>query len=294
MTFRDRCLQETVRLHDFLKAWLVGALERTPEAFAAFETAPADPCSVVSPLGTRTEREALVVEFEGLHGVLAADRGRFAVRARNIRDEALFGDHAVLTYEEWHEHGEDWLGAVDDRADARGALGAARDRLGPHPRDLAARARAHGGGALPRVRGARRPPPTAVDISASTPSIARKSPAPATMARARRRSSRMSAIILLDGGMGQKLVARSAQPAGPLWSAKVMMHEPEITAAHRDFLAEGAPVTTLNACSATPERLARVLGLAEAEHRFEALQHRAIELARAAVADAPYQAAVAG
>ena len=127
-----------MRLHEFVKVWLVGALERTPEAFAAFETALAHPCAGVSPLGTRTERKALVVEFEGLHGVLGADRGRFAVRARNIRGEALLGDHAVLTYEEWQERGEDWLGAADDRADARGALGAARGRLGSHPRDLAA------------------------------------------------------------------------------------------------------------------------------------------------------------
>jgi hypothetical protein len=101
------CLQETVRLHDVLEAWLVGALDRTPEVFSAFETALADPCSVVSPLGTRTEREALVAEAEGLHGVLAADRGRFAVRVRNIRGEALLGDHAVLPYEEWRERGGD-------------------------------------------------------------------------------------------------------------------------------------------------------------------------------------------
>ena len=98
----------------------------------------------------------------------------------------------------------------------------------------------------------------------------------------------MNAITLLDGGMGQELVARSARPAGPLWSAEVMMHEPEIVAAaHRDFLAAGATVITLNAYSATPERLARVLGPEEAEARFEALQRRAIEIARAARDEAP-------
>ena len=105
----------------------------------------------------------------------------------------------------------------------------------------------------------------------------------------------MSAITLLDGGMGQELVARSQRPAGPLWSADIMMHEPEIVAAaHRDFLAAGATVITLNAYSATPERLARVLGPEEAAARFEALQRRAIEIARAAVADAGGRVAVAG
>ena len=60
----------------------------------------------------------------------------------------------------------------------------------------------------------------------------------------------MNPITLLDGGMGQELVARSSRPAGPLWSAEVMMHEPEIVqAAHRDFLAAGASVITLG-CAA--------------------------------------------
>ena len=105
----------------------------------------------------------------------------------------------------------------------------------------------------------------------------------------------MNAITLLDGGMGQELVARSSRPAGPLWSAEVMMHEPEIVAAaHRDFLAAGATVITLNAYSATPERLARVMGAGEAEERFKALQRRAIEIARAAREEAPHRAAVAG
>ena len=105
----------------------------------------------------------------------------------------------------------------------------------------------------------------------------------------------MSAITLLDGGMGQELVARSSRAPRPLWSAEVMMHEPEIVAAaHRDFLAAGATVITLNAYSATPERLTRVLGPEEAECRFEALQRRAIEIARAARADALHPAAVAG
>ena len=91
----------------------------------------------------------------------------------------------------------------------------------------------------------------------------------------------MSDIILLDGGMGQELLRRSAQPAHPLWSAKVLMDEPEIVqAVHEDYIRAGARVITLNTYSATPERL-------EAEGRpdlFAPLQTRAIELARAAVA----------
>jgi len=51
----------------------------------------------------------------------------------------------------------------------------------------------------------------------------------------------MSDIVLLDGGMGQELVRRSAQPAHPQWSAWVMLHEPEIVqAVHEDYLRAGA------------------------------------------------------
>ncbi|CAM3531321.1 homocysteine S-methyltransferase family protein [Halomonas lysinitropha] len=65
-------------------------------------------------------------------------------------------------------------------------------------------------------------------------------------------------IVLLDGGMGQELRKRSSQPVTPLWSAQVMLDEPElVTAAHRDFIEAGARVITLNTYSATPLRLAR-------------------------------------
>ncbi len=86
-------------------------------------------------------------------------------------------------------------------------------------------------------------------------------------------------IVLLDGGMGQELVHRSLQPAHPQWSAHVMMHEPEIVqAVHEDYLRAGARVITLNSYSTTPSRFAK-FGM---EDRFEPLQRRAIELARAA------------
>lgn len=89
----------------------------------------------------------------------------------------------------------------------------------------------------------------------------------------------MAAVVLLDGGMGQELMARSQQPPSPLWSAQVMLEEPElVTASHLAFLAAGATVITLNSYSATPERLARH----GQEDLFEPLQARALQLARQA------------
>ncbi|EFL89627.1 homocysteine S-methyltransferase family protein [Ahrensia sp. R2A130] len=92
----------------------------------------------------------------------------------------------------------------------------------------------------------------------------------------------MTNIVLLDGGMGQELIARSANPPSPLWSARVMLDEPEIVeAVHREYIEAGAKVLTLNSYSATPERLARD---ADAS-LFEPLQAKAIELAMAAKGD---------
>ena len=86
----------------------------------------------------------------------------------------------------------------------------------------------------------------------------------------------MAEVVLLDGGMGQELMARSQQPPSPLWSAQVLLEEPELVeAAHRAFLEAGATVITLNSYSATPERLARE----GREDLFAPLQARAVALA---------------
>jgi S-methylmethionine-dependent homocysteine/selenocysteine methylase len=86
-------------------------------------------------------------------------------------------------------------------------------------------------------------------------------------------------VVLLDGGMGQELIRRSRSDPHPLWSAKVMLDEPELVAElHREFIEAGAKVITINAYSATPERLERH-GL---EDKFQFLQDKAVELARRA------------
>lgn len=89
----------------------------------------------------------------------------------------------------------------------------------------------------------------------------------------------MKSVILTDGGMGQELLRRSKSPPTPLWSAKVLMDEPELVRElHVDFIEAGAKVITLNTYSATPERLARD----GADGMFEILQKRGIELAKSA------------
>jgi S-methylmethionine-dependent homocysteine/selenocysteine methylase len=86
-------------------------------------------------------------------------------------------------------------------------------------------------------------------------------------------------VILTDGGMGQELLRRSRTPPTPLWSARVLLDEPELVRdLHVEFIEAGARVITINAYAATPERLARD---GEAE-MFEPLQRRALDLAHEA------------
>lgn len=101
----------------------------------------------------------------------------------------------------------------------------------------------------------------------------------------------MSEIVLLDGGMGQELIARSSQPPSPLWSARVLLDEPELVAAvHRDYIDAGATVLTLNTYSATPQRLAAQAS----EGLFAELQASACEIVTRARDDSGRDVAIAG
>ncbi len=86
-------------------------------------------------------------------------------------------------------------------------------------------------------------------------------------------------ITLLDGGMGQELARRSSQEMDPLWSAKILMDEPELVLeVHLEYIQAGARIITLNSYSATPERLERQ----NSKDWFVPLQERAIDIAKRA------------
>jgi homocysteine S-methyltransferase len=83
-------------------------------------------------------------------------------------------------------------------------------------------------------------------------------------------------ITILDGGMGQELIARSAAQPTPLWATKVLMEEPELVrAVHDDFFAAGAKVATTNSYAIHHDRLIAA-GLDE---QFEPLHRAACEIA---------------
>ena len=62
-------------------------------------------------------------------------------------------------------------------------------------------------------------------------------------------------ITLLDGGMGQELIAR-AKKATSLWSIQALLDDPAmVRAVHDEYFAAGADVATTNSYSVLPDRL---------------------------------------
>jgi len=83
----------------------------------------------------------------------------------------------------------------------------------------------------------------------------------------------MSMITLLDGGMGQELVARSGDEPTPLWATRVMIDHPGMVRdIHVDYFRAGATVATTNTYAIHHDRLHR-FGL---DPMFHALHLRAL------------------
>jgi len=86
----------------------------------------------------------------------------------------------------------------------------------------------------------------------------------------------MAKITLLDGGMGQELVARSGHAPSPLWATQVMLDQPELVRdIHADYFAAGATIATTNTYAIHHDRLVKQ-GL---DHLFGDLYAAAIVLA---------------
>ncbi len=83
-------------------------------------------------------------------------------------------------------------------------------------------------------------------------------------------------ITILDGGMGQELIARTSAEPTPLWATKVLLDEPELVrSVHDDFFAAGAVVATTNSYAIHHDRLIPA-GL---DDKFESLHRAACEIA---------------
>ncbi len=89
----------------------------------------------------------------------------------------------------------------------------------------------------------------------------------------------MARVTLLDGGMGQELVARSGDTPTPLWATRVMLDHPGLVrAVHDDYFAAGATIATTNTYAIHHDRLARF----DLDDQFTPLHLAALEAAKAA------------
>ncbi|MYD98982.1 MAG: homocysteine S-methyltransferase family protein [Gammaproteobacteria bacterium] len=98
-------------------------------------------------------------------------------------------------------------------------------------------------------------------------------------------------VMLLDGGTGREIQERRPHAAHGLWSASVLLDEPELVVEiHCEYIDAGAEVITTNNYSTIPS----YLGKADMEDQYRELTKLAATLARRAVRESGKDAAVAG
>ena len=88
-------------------------------------------------------------------------------------------------------------------------------------------------------------------------------------------------IRILDGGMGQELLARGMEPNGTLWSANALLHEKYhklLLDTHLDFIKAGAEVIVTTTFTTRKTRLKDN----QIENKFECLNKKAGEIAQKA------------
>ena len=86
----------------------------------------------------------------------------------------------------------------------------------------------------------------------------------------------MAQITLLDGGMGQELLARTGDEPTPLWATQVMIDHPDVVRdIHADYFAAGATVATINSYAIHHDRLIPF----GRDAMFEGLHHKALSQA---------------
>ena len=98
-------------------------------------------------------------------------------------------------------------------------------------------------------------------------------------------------VTLLDGGMGREIQQRRPSAAHGLWSAGVLVDEPDLVVEiHREYIDAGVAMITTNNYSTIPS----YLGKEGMEGRYRELTHLAATLARRAVRESGKDVAIAG
>jgi len=98
---------------------------------------------------------------------------------------------------------------------------------------------------------------------------------------------------ILDGGMGQELLARGVKPISNLWSATALMNKDYhqiIKDCHLDFINSGAEIILTNTFGCRRRRLEEN----QIENRFEELNTTAVNLAKQSVQESGKKVLIAG
>ncbi|GGP42220.1 homocysteine S-methyltransferase [Shewanella algicola] len=101
----------------------------------------------------------------------------------------------------------------------------------------------------------------------------------------------MTALTILDGGMGRELKRIGAPFSQPLWSAQALIESPQFVAqAHQHFIEAGAQIITVNSYACVPFHLGEELYAKQGAK----LAEKAADIAREVVTQSQQQVLVAG
>lgn len=99
-----RCRREVEELHGFFVEWFNGAVPETDETFARAASAIADDFELVSPRGSRDDRDSILKEIRGAHGGRAGQG--FSMVIEDFRVKLAEPPLCIVTYVERHHSDE--------------------------------------------------------------------------------------------------------------------------------------------------------------------------------------------
>jgi hypothetical protein len=100
--------QEVIELHQYFEDWLAGEAPIDAGTFNRLARAIAPDCVIINPDGTSTSGEALLAQMHTASG----SRPNWRMWVQDIRLQFQVGDLYIVTYEEWHQRGDETTGRL--------------------------------------------------------------------------------------------------------------------------------------------------------------------------------------
>lgn len=102
MTLEQRCHTEVIELHRFFQDWMNAVLEPTEAKFRLTDVL-ADDFGMVTPEGTRVNRQEIERQVRASHGVYRDSERPLTIRIENLEGRALTKGAFLVGYDEWQE-----------------------------------------------------------------------------------------------------------------------------------------------------------------------------------------------